>query len=230
MNGTDPVVGTILAGGKGRRMQGRKPLIPFLGRPLITHVIERLAPQVDDLWLSVGADHAWAAASGFRLIVDDAAFADAGPLAGIVAALAEAQRKGFCAIAVAPCDSPLIPLDLVARLSRSLRRSDRFGAVASSAAGLHPTISMWTIDAIAPLTDALRSNRVKLQALVAECHITIWDAEADGLPEHAFFNANDPASLKAGERLAASDAMRLSERNDNHERRRTSVGGKMDRR
>ena len=38
----------ILAGGRGQRMAGfDKGLIELLGRPLIIHVIERLAPQVE---------------------------------------------------------------------------------------------------------------------------------------------------------------------------------------
>ena len=56
---TGGITGIILAGGEGRRMrepgappggQGLdKALRPLAGKPLIAHVIERLAPQVDDI-------------------------------------------------------------------------------------------------------------------------------------------------------------------------------------
>ncbi len=41
------ITGLILAGGAGQRLGGRdKGLYPLLGRPLVTHVSERLAPQI----------------------------------------------------------------------------------------------------------------------------------------------------------------------------------------
>ena len=41
-------IGGILAGGRGRRMEGiDKPLAELAGRPLIAHVIDRLAAQTD---------------------------------------------------------------------------------------------------------------------------------------------------------------------------------------
>ena len=41
------VSGLILTGGKATRMDGaNKALMPFLGHPMISHVIERLSPQV----------------------------------------------------------------------------------------------------------------------------------------------------------------------------------------
>ena len=41
------IPGLILAGGRGQRMGGGdKALLPLAGRPLLGHVIERLAPQV----------------------------------------------------------------------------------------------------------------------------------------------------------------------------------------
>jgi len=42
------VTGIVLAGGQGRRMGGvDKGLVELAGRPMVAHVIERLAPQVE---------------------------------------------------------------------------------------------------------------------------------------------------------------------------------------
>ena len=47
------VSGLILAGGKAARMDGaNKALMPFLGHPMISHVIERLSPQVDEILIN----------------------------------------------------------------------------------------------------------------------------------------------------------------------------------
>src|SRR6478735_580122 len=39
-------VGVILAGGRARRLGSEKALVSLAGRPLLTHVVERLRPQV----------------------------------------------------------------------------------------------------------------------------------------------------------------------------------------
>ena len=46
--------GVILAGGRSRRMNGvNKALLPLAGNPMLSHVIDRVKPQVTDLALSV---------------------------------------------------------------------------------------------------------------------------------------------------------------------------------
>ncbi|KGF67232.1 molybdopterin-guanine dinucleotide biosynthesis protein A, partial [Hoeflea sp. BAL378] len=51
------LLGGILAGGRGRRMEGiDKPFAELAGRPLIAHVIDRLAPQVDGIVLNANSE------------------------------------------------------------------------------------------------------------------------------------------------------------------------------
>ena len=54
-----PLTGLILAGGAGRRVQGAdKAWLDWQGRPLIKQVEARLAPQVQQLWISANRDPA----------------------------------------------------------------------------------------------------------------------------------------------------------------------------
>lgn len=131
-----PVLGVILAGGTGRRMSqdgggADKALIPLGGRPLLSHILERLGPQCAALALNAGGDPARFAAFGLPVAPDDAEFLDAdgygaGPLAGILAGLDFAALAGFDRIVTAPVDTPFLPHDYAARLLRMA--DDRPGA------------------------------------------------------------------------------------------------------
>ena len=111
----DAVSGLIIAGGRAQRMEGRdKGLQPYLGRPLLAHVIERFAPQVQGLRLNV--NHHREAYAGFGLpCVADTVPGYAGPLAGLLAGLETCITP---LLACVPCDAPLLPMDLVQRLCR----------------------------------------------------------------------------------------------------------------
>ena len=78
----------VLAGGRGSRMGGVDKGLQLLdGRPLVAHVIERLAPQAHTLLISANRNLATYAALGHRVLADPPGLAFAGPLAGMLAAL-----------------------------------------------------------------------------------------------------------------------------------------------
>ena len=95
----------VLSGGESRRMGRDKSQVPFLGRPMIEHVIRRLAPEGVPVLVSTrsgGADP-----PPFTLRIDDK-HPGLGPLAGI-SALLEATVTPF--LLVVPCDLPNLPSD-----------------------------------------------------------------------------------------------------------------------
>ncbi|MDH4189882.1 MAG: molybdenum cofactor guanylyltransferase, partial [Betaproteobacteria bacterium] len=125
----DGITGIVLAGGQGRRMGGvDKGLQPLRGKPLVQWVIERLAPQVDEILVNANQNVEAYAGFGHPVVADD--LGDfAGPLAGLHAGLKAARH----ALAVTvPCDSPFLPLDLVARLRDALGKHRADLAVAKT--------------------------------------------------------------------------------------------------
>lgn len=111
------ITGVILAGGLARRMGHiDKGLLQFRGKSLITHVIDRLGPQVDALILNANQNRAAYEQLGYP-VLPDAVSNFAGPLAGLHAALSACNTP---LLVSAPCDSPFLPDDLVARLHASL--------------------------------------------------------------------------------------------------------------
>lgn len=88
------VLGGLLAGGMGRRMDGLdKGLVPLNGKPLAQHVIERLAPQVDALLVNANRSQDRYQAFGYPVVADHFKGFQ-GPLAGMEALL-RAASSGF---------------------------------------------------------------------------------------------------------------------------------------
>jgi molybdopterin-guanine dinucleotide biosynthesis protein A len=120
----DAIAGLILAGGRGQRLGGvDKGLQPWRGLPLVDHALARLAPQVRDVMISANRNTP-AYASRVTRVLADASDDFPGPLAGILAGLRASETPW---LAIVPCDSPQLPLDLVERLARGV--GDASGAV-----------------------------------------------------------------------------------------------------
>lgn len=149
---TGQITGVILAGGLARRMGGvDKGLQRFRDKPLIAHVIERFSPQVDRLLINANRNLDAHAAFGLPVVRD--ALADfPGPLAGLHAALSQAETPW---VATVPCDSPLMPLDLVARLRAVAERHGASLAIARSGERAHPVFCLCHTRLLTPLEDYL---------------------------------------------------------------------------
>lgn len=112
------VSGLILAGGQGSRMGGRdKGLVSYRGKPLVDHVIGRIAPQVDELLISANRNLEDYAQRGYRVIADTLPDFQ-GPLAGVLAGLQAASCEW---VLVVPCDMPNLPANLAQRLLAARR-------------------------------------------------------------------------------------------------------------
>ena len=133
------ITGLILAGGQGSRMgHVDKGLQPFRGKPMVAHVIERFAPQVDELLINANRNLDDYKRFGYRVVPDEIG-GFAGPLAGLERGLATASNP---LVATVPCDSPMLPLDLVARLRVALLANDAQLAVAKTFDQPHPVFCL----------------------------------------------------------------------------------------
>ncbi len=153
-DGKGATLAVILAGGAARRMGGAdKATILLAGRPLLAHVMARLAPQVAAMVVSANGDPGRFAAFGLPVLADPVAN-HPGPLAGILAALlwTRTHRPEIADILVAPVDTPFLPDDLRARLDQARRAAGRPLAIAASAGRLHPTVALIAV-AAAPASD-----------------------------------------------------------------------------
>ncbi len=184
------ITGILLAGGQGRRMGGvDKGLQLLRGKPMAQHVIERFAPQVDELLINANQNGERYAAFGHRVVPDQ--IPDfAGPLAGLHAALSAALHPW---VATAPCDSPFLPADLVARLSTALQAGEADLAVARTFDQPHPVFCLCKRDVLPHLTAYLQSGERKFDRWYATLNTVevSFDDEAS-----AFKNINTRDELQ----------------------------------
>lgn len=185
------VTGIILAGGMGRRMGGvDKGLLPFHGKPLVAHVLERLRPQVAGILLNANREIGSYQAFGYP-VISDAIGGFAGPLAGLHCGMMAAKTP---LVVTVPCDSPFLPVDLVQRLLDSMQQQQADLAVAKTGAQPHPVFCLCRTALLPDLTRFLESGGRKIDAWYAGLKTVEvqFDDEAD-----AFANINTPAELEA---------------------------------
>jgi molybdopterin-guanine dinucleotide biosynthesis protein A len=192
------VAGAILAGGQSRRYGRDKAFVPVAGASLIEHVIARAAPQVASLMISATGDPRFTAL-GLPIVADTVREKDgspAGPLAGVLAALdwladRDPAVRWLASFAV---DTPLLPLDMVARLRQAADEQDAAVACCRSAGRLHPLLALWSADLGHALRAALESGERAAHRFVQQQRLVIVDFEAE--PFDPFANLNTPADLE----------------------------------
>jgi len=185
------VTGVVLAGGQGRRMGGvDKGLVELDRAPMVAHVLARLAPQVGAVLINANQNLDRYRALG-PPVVPDAVGGFAGPLAGLHAGLTRASGE---LVVTVPCDSPFLPLDLVARLRAALEREGAQLAVAKTFDQPHPVFALVRRDVLPNLAAFLAAGGRKIDAWYASLRVVevAFDDEAD-----AFRNINTADELAA---------------------------------
>ncbi|WP_204115682.1 molybdenum cofactor guanylyltransferase MobA [Shimia biformata] len=201
-------LGVILAGGQATRMGGGdKGLLELEGQPILSRVIDRLAPQVAGLALNANGDPARLAQFGLPVIADSVADFP-GPLAGVLAGLDWAAAQGAETIVTAAADTPFFPCDLVPRLLLAAEGRPHQMALAATPhpkRGLlrQPTFGLWPV--------ALRDD---LRAALGEGirKVVIWtDRHGAGTAEFPvdgidpFFNVNTPEDFALARELVGQN-------------------------
>jgi len=187
------ITGVVLAGGLGRRMGGvDKGLRPLHGRPMVATVIERFAPQVSELLINANQNIEVYAQFGYR-VIPDVIGGYAGPLAGLHAALTAATHP---LVATAPCDSPFLPTDVVARLHDAMLANQAQLAVAKTGEQAHPVFCLCQREILPHLEAFLASGGRKIDLWYATLRIV--EVRFDDVAD-AFSNINSPQELAAFE-------------------------------
>ena len=198
------ITGLVLAGGRGTRMGGvDKGLQNFHGVPLALHALRRLQPQVGQVLVSANR-HLDAYAAFGAPVCSDTLADHPGPLAGFLAGLAHCRTPWLLTV---PCDTPLFPTDLAARLAQAAERTGAPLAMAAApetdpaTGALHwrrqPVFCLLHASLQPSLAQYVERGGRKIGAWAEQHACTVLPFDAPGDLPLAFSNANTLAELQA---------------------------------
>jgi len=180
-----------------------KALLAVAGKTLLEWQVERLGPGFKEVLVSVARDLQNLPPALQATVVFDL-HRDAGPLAGVEAALAHAGHEVVFAVG---CDLPAVGL----RLARALveASSGHDAAVPRPGGRVEPACAAYRRSAAGPIGAALRAGRFKAADALAEIDARyLDDAElaAAGAGPLSFQNLNTPADYEAFLSILSSQA------------------------
>lgn len=181
INATTQISGIILAGGKGLRAGGiDKGLVPYKDKPLIQHVIDRIADQTDEIIISANRNLDIYGQYTDK-VINDSFDNYKGPLAGIASCMSHCQYEWSLVVA---CDMPSLPDDLVTRLSENSQNKSICIATLNHR---HQLAFLVKNDLSDSITTRIKNNQLKLiQWIESIPHATV---SFDDIPD-AFLNLN----------------------------------------
>lgn len=194
----------IQAGGASSRMGEDKALKPFLGRPLIQRVIDRLSPIADEVIVTTNrpADYGFL---GLRLFPD--LIPDRGALGGLYTAVASATHP---IAAVVACDMPFASAGLIEGMSRLLVEREADVVIAKSDEGYEPLHAVYRRETCLPaIESAIAADLWKVIAWFPQVRVHVLTSEElnsldpDGL---AFWNVNTPEEFARAEEIAKNQS------------------------
>ncbi|MGD0752502.1 MAG: molybdenum cofactor guanylyltransferase [Anaerolineales bacterium] len=190
----------LISGGRSSRMGQDKALMPFLGRPLIQRILDRLASLGEETILSTNrpADYAFLNLPSYPDIKPDC-----GSLGGLHTVLSLA---GHSIVAAVACDMPFANLALFKYEWRLLRQTGADVVIPSTADGLEPLHAVYRRDACLPaVKSALEAGDFKMINWLYEVNVHILlPREVALFDPHglAFWNLNTPEEFRQAEERA----------------------------
>ena len=162
-----------------------KGLITLHGRPMVDYIIHALQPQVGSILVNANRNTEQYAAFGLPVIAD--MLGDYfGPLVGMASGM-DATATSF--IVTAPCDSPIIPDNLVEILYRALQENCADISVAHDGERMQPVFALLRRSLLASLLDYLNEGGRKIDTWFGQQPLAL--ADFSDSPD-TFLNLNTP--------------------------------------
>jgi len=190
----------IQAGGESRRMGQDKALMPYLGRPLIQRVVDRLSPIADELIVTTNNPDDYRFLN-LRLFPDIKP--DRGALGGLYTALYSAKHP---TVAVVACDMPFASTSLLEAAGRLLVEGDADVVIPDSGNGLEPLHAVYRREVCIPAIEAaIKADQWRLISWFPQVKVRVFQPDEIKLYDPsglAFWNLNTPEEFAEAEQRA----------------------------
>jgi len=177
-----------------------KGLAPFLGKPLIARVIQRLSPIADELLITTNQPEAY---KSLDLPLYPDLIPGRGALGGLYTALSAATLP---LVAVVACDMPFINASLLAAERDLLLAEDVAAVIPHLGEGVEPFHAVYRREVCLPhIKAAIEADKWRADAWFSQVKIHLMRKEqiAQYDPElRSFWNVNTPEELHEAEKMA----------------------------
>lgn len=191
----------IQAGGASSRMGQDKALMPFLGRPLIARVVERLAGLGDEVLVTTNRPEDYAFLN-LPLIPD--LLPGTGALGGLYTALYAANNPF---VAVVACDMPFIDPRLLRAQIDLLEQEGVDAVIPRSLEGLEPLHGVYRRDTCLPAVKAaLDRDARRMISWFEAAKVRLMTPEEVAVVDpgfRSFINVNSPEEFQKAEKEAS---------------------------
>jgi len=197
----------IQAGGQSSRMGEDKALKPFLGRPLIQRVVERMKPLAEEIIVTTNQPARYEflnTSTGLvrlRLIPD--LKPGRGALGGLYTAVASASSA---LVAVVACDMPFASPGLIEAASRLMLEEGTDVVIAKTDEGYEPLHALYRRDTCLPAIDAaILADQWKVISWFPQVKVrvlTIQEIKSFDPSGLCFWNLNTPEEFTEAEHRA----------------------------
>jgi len=195
------ILGSILAGGKSKRMGKDKLFLNLNSKTLIEYTVDKVKKYFPELIIITNKKNDYFAKNNL-ITVSDCIEGQLGPLAGILTAMKWAKENSpKCSwIASFPCDTPFFPESIILKFIEESKKKESLILCASSHGRKHNIFGLWSLELYDKLYNDLVNNKVrKVQDWTKENNIK--NLEFQFKDYDPFFNINTTEDLEFAKKL-----------------------------
>ncbi len=196
------ILGSILAGGKSKRMGEDKLFLNLNNKTLIEYTINKVKKYLKELIIVTNKKNVFFKENNLT-IVKDCIEGQLGPLVGILTAMKWAKENSskYSWVATFPCDTPFFPESIISKFIEESKKKESLILCASSHGRKHNIFGLWSIELYDKLYDDIVNNKVRKVQNWTEAN-NIRNLEFEFRDYDPFFNINTVEDLEFAKKLS----------------------------
>jgi molybdenum cofactor guanylyltransferase len=196
------ILGSILAGGKSKRMGEDKLFLNLNNKTLIEHTVNKVKKYLKKIIIITDKKNDFFVKNNL-VTVKDCIEGQLGPLVGILTAMKWAKENSpECSwIATFPCDTPFFPESIISKFIEESKKKESLMLCASSHNRKHNIFGLWSLDLYDKLYNDLVNNKVRKVQDWTKAN-NIKNLEFKFKDYDPFFNINTAEDLKTAKKIS----------------------------